>query len=230
MVNITRFFKNGDDEQSGQVLPLLPLRDIVIFPQMVAPLFVGRPKSVAALANAMNTADKMIFLATQRSANVDNPSEKDIAKVGVVGTVLQLLRLPDGTVKALVEGKMRACVRQFIRADDYFQVALDLIPDTVASEAETEALSRRVKDKFEAYAKLNKSLAKDLVAKVASIAESGKLADVVASHFSFKIEDKQRLLEAVPVDRRLSLLVELINLEMEVFRMDQRIKGRVKEQ
>jgi ATP-dependent Lon protease len=116
MVNISRFFKNEDDDV-GQVLPLLPVRDIVIFPQMVAPLFVGRPKSVAALSSAMNTADKHIFLATQKSANVDNPNEKDISRVGVIGTVLQLLRLPDGTVKALVEGQIRAHIRRFIRTE-----------------------------------------------------------------------------------------------------------------
>lgn len=230
MVNITRFFKGDDSDKAGHVLPLLPLRDIVIFPQMVAPLFVGRPKSVAALSKAMDTADKHIFLATQRSANVDNPTEKDIAVVGVIGTVLQLLRLPDGTVKALVEGQVRAKVRRFIKTDELFQVALDPIEEVTASETEAEALARSVKEGFEAYAKLNKNIAKDLVAKVAGITDPGRLADAAASHFSFKIEDKQRLLEATPIERRLSLLVELISLEMEVFRMDQRIKVRVKEQ
>ncbi|MFZ1984615.1 MAG: endopeptidase La [Desulfatitalea sp.] len=230
MVSITRFFRNDSEGPGGQIMPLLPVRDIVVFPQMVAPLFVGRPKSVAALSSAMNTVDKHIFLATQRSANVDNPTEKDINQVGVIGTVLQLLRLPDGTVKALVEGQVRARVRRFILADDFFQVELDPVPDVIASEAEAEALARTVKDGFEAYAKLNKNMAKDLVAKIDSISDHARLADVVASHFSFKIEDKQRLLEAMPIDRRLSLLVELINLELEVFRMDQRIKGRVKEQ
>jgi ATP-dependent Lon protease len=211
-------------------MPLLPVRDIVVFPQMVAPLFVGRPKSVAALSSAMNTAEKHIFLATQRSANVDNPTEKDINRVGVIGTVLQLLRLPDGTVKALVEGQTRARARRFILGDEYFQVEIDPIPDVIASEAEAEALMRSVKESFEAYAKVNKNIAKDLVTKIASMADPGRMADAVASHFSFKIEDKQRLLEAMPIDRRLSLLIELINLELEVFRMDQRIKGRVKEQ
>ena len=148
MVNITRFFKNEDNGSTGQVLPLLPLRDIVIFPQMVAPLFVGRPKSVAALSDAMNATDKYIFLSTQRSANVDNPGEKDISPVGVIGTVLQLLRLPDGTVKALVEGKQRAKVRRFIKAEEFFQVELEAIPDVVASEPEAEALNRKVKAKL----------------------------------------------------------------------------------
>jgi ATP-dependent Lon protease len=231
MVSITGFFKNEDDTHKRRhILPLLPLRDIVVFPHMVAPLFVGRPKSVEALAHAMNTADKQIFMATQRSANVDNPTEKDISNVGVIGTVLQLLRLPDGTVKALVEGQVRARVRRFIHADDLFQVELDAMPDVLDSLPEAEALSRSVKESFEIYAKINKNISKELVAKVTAISDHARLADVVASHFSFKIEDKQRLLEAVPIERRLSLLVELISLEMEVFRMDQRIKGRVKEQ
>ncbi len=230
MVNISRFFKNEDEAPTGHILPLLPLRDIVIFPHMVAPLFVGRPKSVAALSKAMDTADKHIFLATQNKAGIDNPTEKDIHQVGVIGTVLQLLRLPDGTVKALVEGQVRAHIQRFIRADDFFQVELAPISETMGSASRVEALARSINESFEAYAKLNKSISKDLVAKVGNITDHSKLADTVASHFSFKIEDKQRLLESTPLDRRLNLLLELINLEMEVYRMDQRIKGRVKEQ
>jgi ATP-dependent Lon protease len=230
MVNISRLFKNEDEAPSGRILPLLPLRDIVIFPHMVAPLFVGRPKSVAALSNAMDTADKHIFLATQNKAGIDNPTEKDIHQVGVIGTVLQLLRLPDGTVKALVEGQVRARIQRFIRANDFFQVELAPIPETMGSAASVEALVRSVNESFEAYAKLNKSISKDLVVKVGNITDHAKLADTVASHFSFKIEDKQRLLETTPLERRLNLLLELINLEMEVYQMDQRIKGRVKEQ
>ena len=230
MVNITRFFRDEESRPEAQVLPLLPLRDIVIFPHMVAPLFVGRPKSVAALSNAMNTEDKRIFLATQSKAGIDNPTEKDIYRIGVIGTVLQLLRLPDGTVKALVEGQARARIRQFIKAEDYFKVELDAISDRIGSEAEVEALARSVKESFEAYAKVNKNISKDLITKVESIADSSKMADTVASHFSFKIPDKQKLLEETPLEKRLSLLVELISLEMEVYRMDQRIKGRVKEQ
>jgi ATP-dependent Lon protease len=230
MVSITRFFRDDENKPEAQVLPLLPLRDIVIFPHMVAPLFVGRAKSVAALSNAMNTEDKHIFLATQNKAGIDNPEEKDIYRLGVVGTVLQLLRLPDGTVKALVEGQARARIHRFIKADDCFKVELEPIVDDVHSEAETEALARSVKEGFEAYAKINKNISKDLIAKIEAIADVSKMADTVASHFAFKIPDKQRLLEATPLEKRLNLLVELINLEIEVYRMDQRIKGRVKEQ
>jgi ATP-dependent Lon protease len=230
MVNISRFFRNDDNAQPGYILPLLPLRDIVVFPHMVAPLFVGRPKSVAALSQAMGTEDKHIFLSTQRKAGIDTPKERDINKIGVIGTVLQLLRLPDGTVKALVEGQVRARIRRFIKAEDAFQVELDPLNDVITSQAEVDALARTVQENFESYAKINKNISKDLVTKIAGIGDYSKMADTVASNFSFKIKDKQRLLEAATIDARLSLLVELINLEMEVYQMDQRIKGRVKEQ
>ncbi|BBO70989.1 Lon protease [Desulfosarcina alkanivorans] len=229
MVNIPKFFKNQEGEASPEVLPLLPLRDIVVFPHMVAPLFVGRNKSVSALSSAMNK-DKRIFLATQRNAGVDNPTEKDICDVGVVGTVLQLLRLPDGTVKALIEGKQRARIVRYVPNPEFFEVELALLPDTTGDTIEVEALMRAVIDDFTEYAGINKSISKELLAKVSAIADPSKLADSVASHFSFKLENKQHLLETVDLSKRLSLLVKLIKLEIEVYQMDQRIKGRVKEQ
>jgi ATP-dependent Lon protease len=229
MVTIPKFFKGDDPEPPKPILPLLPLRDIVVFPHMVAPLFVGREKSVSALSEAMSS-DKHIFLVTQKKAGVDNPSGKDMSRVGVVGSVLQLLRLPDGTVKALVEGKQRARISSFTEQDAYFQVALEPIEDVISSEVEIEALMRSTVEGFEQYAKINKNISNELVAKVAAIADPSKLADTVASHFSFKIEEKQRLLELNDVGKRLSHLLKLIRMEIEVFRMDQRIKGRVKEQ
>ena len=229
MVNIPKFFKNQEGNTSSEVLPLLPLRDIVVFPQMVAPLFVGRNKSVSALSSAMNK-DKRIFLATQRNAGVDNPAEKDICDVGVVGTVLQLLRLPDGTVKALIEGKQRARIQRYNPNPEFFEVELEMLPDIAGDTIEVEALMRAVIDDFTEYAGINKSISKELLAKVSAIADPSKLADSVASHFSFKLENKQHLLETADLGKRLSLLVKLIKLEIEVFQMDQRIKGRVKEQ
>ncbi len=229
MVNIPKFFKNQEGNTSSEVLPLLPLRDIVVFPQMVAPLFVGRNKSVSALSSAMNK-DKRIFLATQRNAGVDNPAEKDICDVGVVGTVLQLLRLPDGTVKALIEGKQRARIQRYNPNPEFFEVELELMADIAGDTIEVEALMRAVIDDFTEYAGINKSISKELLAKVSAIADPSKLADSVASHFSFKLENKQHLLETADLGKRLSLLVKLIKLEIEVFQMDQRIKGRVKEQ
>jgi ATP-dependent Lon protease len=228
-VNIPKFFKDEEPDSSKLLLPLLPLRDIVIFPHMVAPLFVGREKSVNALSDAMNK-DKEVFLATQRKAGVDNPGERDINHVGTIGKVLQLLRLPDGTVKALVEGKARARITRFVHNDDFFQVELNKISSPELPTAEAEALNRSVQEGFEEYAKLNKNISKELLSNVASITDPSQMADTVSAHFSFKIEDKQRLLETIDLSERMSLLLSLIKMEIEVFRMDQRIKGRVKEQ
>ncbi len=229
MVNIPKFFKNQEMETSREVLPLLPLRDIVVFPHMVAPLFVGRNKSVSALSSAMNK-DKRIFLSTQRNAGVDNPTENDICDVGVIGTVLQLLRLPDGTVKALIEGKQRARIERYVPNPEFFDVELSLLPDIPGDTIEVEALMRAVIDHFGEYAGINKSISKELLSKISAIPDPSKLADSVASHFSFKLENKQNLLETADLGKRLALLVKLIKLEIEVYQMDQRIKGRVKDQ
>ena len=229
MVNIPKFFKDEESDSSKLLLPLLPLRDIVVFPHMVAPLFVGREKSVNALSDAMNK-DKNVFLATQIKAGIDNPGEGDISHVGTIGKVLQLLRLPDGTVKALVEGKTRARISRFIDNKVFFQVELEKIHTPDLPHAEGEALSRSIQDGFEEYAKLNKSISKELISNVSSITDPSQVADTVAAHFSFKIEDKQRLLETVSLSDRMGLLLSLIKMEIEVFRMDQRIKSRVKEQ
>ena len=229
MVNMPKIFKNDGDLSGTELLPLLPLRDIVVFPHMVAPLFVGRDKSVSALSNAMSN-DKRVFLSTQKKADTDNPSEKDIASIGVIGNVLQLLRLPDGTVKALVEGKQRGRITRFIRQDEFFQVEVEELVEPEEPEAEILALERAVEENFEEYAKLNKNISKELSSNVAAISDPSQLADTVAAHFSFKIEDKQRLLNSVSLVDRLSLLVTLTKIEIEVFQMDQRIKGRVKKQ
>ena len=229
MVNMPKVFKNDGEFTRSELLPLLPLRDIVVFPHMVAPLFVGRDKSVSALSNAMNS-DKRVFLSTQKKADTDNPSEKDIAPIGVIGSVLQLLRLPDGTVKALVEGKHRARISRFIRQDEFFQVEVEELVEPKEPEAEILALERAVEENFEEYAKLNKNISKELSSNIAALSDPSKLADTVAAHFSFKIEDKQRLLNSVSLVDRLSLLVTLTKMEIEVYQMDQRIKGRVKKQ
>ncbi|MFZ5569428.1 MAG: endopeptidase La [Thermodesulfobacteriota bacterium] len=229
MINIPKLFKQDDHDETHITLPLLPLRDIVVFPHMVAPLFVGRTKSVNALTDAMNR-DKSVFLATQNKANIDNPTEKDIYKVGTIGNVLQLLRLPDGTVKALVEGKVRARIARYVSAEQFFQVELASIPETTVSEAEGEALKRAILKSFEEYANVNKSISKDLISNAASISDLSQLADTIAAHFSFKIQDKQRLLEDVSIGNRLSTLLQLIKAEIEIYNVEQRIKGRVKTQ
>ncbi|WP_373500412.1 endopeptidase La [Desulfococcus sp.] len=230
MINFPKILRKDDDSgPSNLVLPLLPLRDIVVFPHMVAPLFVGRTKSVNALADAMNS-EKSVFLAIQKKAGIDKPEPKDINIVGTIGNVLQLLRLPDGTVKALVEGKSRGIIHNFIPNETFFQVEAMVLTEPTALPADHVALTRTIVDSFEEYAKLNKSISKDLISSVAGITEPSRLADTVAAHFSFKIEDKQRLLEEVDPYKRLSLLLSLIKMEVEVYEMDQRIKVRVKEQ
>ncbi len=235
MVNLPKIFIDKDNkiddeiDSSKLILPLLPLRDIVVFPFMVAPLFVGRTKSVNALSDAMNK-DKSVFLATQKKVGVDNPSEKDISLTGTIGKVLQLLRLPDGTVKALVEGKSRGHITRFIQKEDFFQVQIEPVVEPEVNTAEGFALSKGVLESFEEYAGLNKNISKDLVNNISAISDLSKLADTIAAHFSFRIEDKQRLLETPSPTKRLSLLLKLVKMEIEIFSMDQRVKSRVKEQ
>ena len=215
--------------EEKQRLPMLPLRDLVVFPHMVAPLFVGRPKSVNALADAMNK-DKSVFLATQRKAKIDDPDQKDIHTTGTIGTVLQLLRLPDGTVKALVEGKSRARITNFKPNEEFFLVELETLDEPRLSDPQKQALIRAMNETFDEYAKLNKNVAKELVSSVGAITDPSQLADTIAAHFNFKIEDKQRLLEALDLDNRIAQLLRLMKMEVEIFQMDQRVKARVKEQ
>jgi len=228
MINLPKIFKQ-DGGSSKLLFPLLPLRDIVVFPHMVAPLFVGRAKSVNALANAMNN-DKRVFLATQKKAGIDNPRERDISPVGTIGSVLQLLRLPDGTVKALIEGKSRGRILRFVHSENFFHVEIEPVVDVGDVSAEGMAMARAIVESFEEYAKLNKNISKELVSNVGAISSASQLTDTVSAHFAFKIEDKQKLLETTSLDKRLSLLHRLVRMEIEVFRMDQRIKGRVKDQ
>lgn len=226
---MSKFFRDDKGVSNQQRLPLIPLRDMVVYPHMVAPLFVGREPSVLALSEAMNN-DKLIFLSTQKKANVDNPTENDISVLGTIGKVLQLLKLPDGTVKALVEGKQRAKINEFIKRDDFFQVVAEPVEEIPLAETESTALNRAIIEAFKSYAELNKNISKEILEKVLSITDSSELADTVAREFSFKLEDKQRLLETIDLSERLAHLLSLIKMEIEVAEMDQRIKGRVKEQ
>jgi len=196
---------------------------------MVAPLFVGRKKSVNALTDAMSN-EKTVVLATQKRVGIDNPKAKDISRVGTIGTVLQLLKLPDGTVKALVEGKTRVRISEFMENDDFFKVEVESITEESLPEAAAVALIRAVLDSFEEYAKINKNISKELLGSVTAIDDASQLADTVAAQFSFKIEDKQTLLEATNLEERMSLLLSLIKMETDIYKMDQRIRGRVKEQ
>jgi ATP-dependent Lon protease len=229
MFSISKLRKPMNDSEQRISLPLLPLRDVVVFPHMVVPLFVGRSKSVNALSNSMNL-DKTILLVTQKSAGVDSPGEQDIYGVGTIGTVLQLLRLPDGTVKALVEGKKRARINRFTDKEKYILGEVEPIIEAEITEMETEAVNRTVLGIFEEYAKINKNISKDLVTNISAISDVSQLADTVAAHFNFKIQDKQELLETLVPMERMALLFRLMQAEIEIYKTEQRIKGRVKKQ
>ena len=229
MFNISKWKKPNSNSEPRLSLPLLPLKDVVVFPHMVVPLFVGRSKSVDALSNAMNL-DKSILLTTQKNPGVESPGEKDIYGIGTIGTVLQLLRLPDGTVKALVEGKKRARITGFTDKEKYILVEVEPIAEPKVAETESEAISRTVVRMFEEYAKINKNISKDLTSNISAIRDVSQLADTVGAHFNFKIQDKQRLLETVPPMERMTLLFQLMQAEIEIYKTEQRIKDRVKKQ
>jgi ATP-dependent Lon protease len=212
-----------------RTLPVLPLRDIVVFPHMVVPLFVGRDKSVRALEEVMR-GDKQILLATQKNSADDDPVTDDIYDVGVVATVLQLLKLPDGTVKVLVEGKHRAAVIKFTDREDYYEAETALIDEDGGEEHEAEALSRAVAEQFENYVKLNKKIPPEALASIPQITEPGKLADSIAAHLSVKIGDKQQLLEIFNVVKRLEKVFSLMEGEISVLQVEKKIRSRVKRQ
>ena len=212
-----------------RTLPVLPLRDIVVFPHMVVPLFVGRDKSVRAL-EAVMTGDKQILLATQKNSADDEPQPGAIYDVGVVATVLQLLKLPDGTVKVLVEGKSRAAVLRFTGQTEYFEAEVADLEEDGDGEAEAEALSRAVIEQFESYVKLNKKVPPEALASIPQITEPAKLADQVASHLSVKIADKQALLEQFNVSKRLEKVYALMEGEISVLNVEKKIRTRVKRQ
>ena len=214
---------------SAVLAPVLPLRDIVVFPHMIVPLFVGREKSVRALEEVMSE-DKQILLLTQKNATEDDPTPDGLHQIGTMATVLQLLKLPDQTVRVLVEGKSRARVTGFVPRTDFFQATIEKIPDNVGEAKETEALMRTVKTNFEQYIKLNKKIPSETLAAVAQIDEPAKLADTVASHLSVKIQDRQSLLETLNTAERLEKVLSLIEGEVGVLQVERKIRSRVKRQ
>ena len=223
------FFNDGDGKEQVETLPLLPLRDVVIFPYMVAPLFVGREKSIRALEEAMKK-NKEIFLVAQKDAKTNDPTEKDIHDIGTIGTIVQMLRLPDGTVKVLVEGKSRACVRNYLPNKNYIMVEVENIPERDDIGVETEALVRTLVTAFENYVKFNKKIPSEVLVTVSSIEDTGRLSDTISSHLSFKLEDKQEILETINPTKRLEKLYEKIQSEVEIMQIEKKIRGRVKKQ
>jgi ATP-dependent Lon protease len=225
------FFKNdGNGTGTKKVVPALPLRDIIVFPHMVSQLFVGRERSIAALDEAM-VQSKEIFLAAQRSAKTNDPTPEDIYAVGTLGTIVQLLRLADGTVKVLVEGRQRARVRRYLDSADFFQVELEEIVEAIPTDVEVEALIRSVQSTFEVYVKLNKKVQPEVLMSVQSIDDAGKLSDTIAANLpTIKLSDRQALLEMEDAKKRLERLYELMQAEIEILQVEKKIRSRVKKQ
>jgi ATP-dependent Lon protease len=217
------------DLPRGNLYPVLPLRDIVVFPHMIVPLFVGREKSVRALEDVMKE-DKQILLVTQKNAGQDDPSPADIYSVGTIGTVLQLLKLPDGTVKALVEGGGRARIVKFTEHATFFQAYAEAVPDKPGESQELEALTRTAVTQFEHYIKLNKKIPPEVLVSINQIEDPSKLADTLASHLALKIAEKQELLETETVSERLEKVFGYMESEIGVLQVEKRIRSRVKRQ
>lgn len=223
--------KNDNVMNMSMEIPLLPLRDVVVFPHMIVPLFVGRERSIAALESAMKE-EKGIFMAAQKSAQKDDPAEDDIYAIGTIGIIIQLLRLPDATVKVLVEGKKRGVIREYVHSEDFFLVRADELAeqDTATDRVRTQALMRSIRESFETYAKMTKKVHLEMVGAIASIDEASKLADVVIAQINAKLEDKQRILEIIDVPERMEAIYELMLSEIEILQVEEKIKRRVKKQ
>ncbi len=216
-------------EQSMQHVPILPLRDVVVYPHMVIPLFVGREKSITALDTAMESGKKILLVA-QKQADIDSPTADDIYRVGTLATILQLLKLPDGTVKVLVEGANRARVTA-IYEDEYFSADIELLEEQSEEESrELDGLKRTIVSQFENYVKLNKKVPPEILASLTSIEQPGRLADTVAAHMSLQLDEKQKVLEVEGLRERLEHVMSLIDAEIDMLRIEKRIRGRVKQQ
>jgi ATP-dependent Lon protease len=214
---------------SIQTLPLLPLRDVVVFPHMVIPLFVGRSKSIKALEAAMESG-KSIMLVAQKNASKDEPTAADIYEIGCVSNILQMLKLPDGTVKVLVEGDARARIVEVRDDESHFSCTLEPLESIEGEGAEVEGLRRAILGQFDQYVKLNKKVPPEILASLNGIDEAGRLADTIAAHLPVKLEQKQAILETRSVTERLERLLAQIENELDILQVEKRIRGRVKRQ
>ncbi len=212
-----------------EIYPILPLRDIVVYPKMIVPLFVGREKSIKALQSAIDN-DQNIVLATQKDAAVEDPVPDDIFKIGTLGTVVQLVRLPDGTVKVLVEGLERVKIDEFVPGEGFMKVTAEILPEDDVTDVETEALARAVLSQFEEYVKLSKKVPPEVLVSVSQIDDYNKLADTIASHLTLKIDEKQILLEGRTLKDRFNKILEFMDSEITLLEVENKIKSRVKKQ
>merc|ERR1712070_1204787 len=225
----SRTWRKNMSEQKIISLPVLPLRDIVVFPHMIVPLFVGREKSVRALESVM-AQNKQILLLTQTDPATEDPSADDLYRIGTLGSILQLLKLPDGTVKVLVEGGSRAQVNKIDNSGEFLMADIVEVGETKVTDPEVIALGRAAIHHFEDYIKLNKKIATEVLTSVNKLEDTNKIADTLASHVAVSIEDKQQLLEKLDVRARLERLYELMDGEISVLQVERRIRSRVKRQ
>ena len=217
------------DVSSTLSYPLLPLRDVVVYPQIVQPLFVGRPRSIKALEIAM-ASDKQILLVAQKNASEDEPGVDDLFKIGTVATILQLIRLPDGTVKVLVEGLNRAKIKQVLFESDHFKAETEVLEPEEIAEKESALLIRALLSQFDQYVQLSKKIPPEVMTSISSIDEPGRLVDTIASHMSLPLQEKQNLLELAELQERIEHLMALVESEIDLFQVEKRIRGRVKKQ
>ena len=220
---------SSKSEANKSVLPLLPLRDVVVYPHMVVPLFVGREKSILALESAME-ADKQIVLVAQKDPSEDDPGVDDVYQVGTLATILQMLKLPDGTLKVLVEGLGRVSVLNAFQEDDFIKASAQELSSNDLLEDESDALMRSTTNLFEQYVNLSKKIPSEVIATVTAIEDGNRLADTVASHMSLSLEQKQEVLEIADLTQRLEHLMSSMEAEIDLFQVEQRIRGRVKKQ
>ncbi len=220
---------NSNDGTQQRTLPVLPLRDVVVYPHMVIPLFVGREKSIEALEAAM-ASDKEIVLVAQKSASDDDPGTDDIYRIGTLSNILQLLKLPDGTVKVLVEGSQRVLISRFDEGTAFFSATVDLVPEESFEEREADVMSRSLINQFEQYVKLNKKVPPEVLTSLSGIDEPNRLVDTISAHMSLKIEEKQTILEIISLRDRFEHLISLMENELDLLQVEKRIRGRVKKQ
>jgi ATP-dependent Lon protease len=219
----------GINKSKIRRMPLLPLRGLLVYPSMVLHLDVGREKSVKALEKAM-VDDGLILLCSQSEVNIEEPTVEDIYRIGTVAKVRQMLKLPNGTIRVLVEGTIRAEVTEFLTNEEYYEVNIKELPEQEVSDPETDALMRTVLHQFEHYINLSKKVTPETLAAVSDIEEPGRLADVICSHLALKIKDKQEILETVDVRERLEKLLDILHNEREVLELERKISQRVKKQ
>lgn len=220
---------NGHEFFGGEVLPLLPLRGMIVFPYMVVPLEVGREKSVGALEDAM-VHERLILLSAQREAKIDEPQPEDIYKIGTLAEIKQLMKLPDGTIRVLVEGLSRMEIDEFVQEDPFYRVRVNTIEQEHAGSLETEALMRSIIEQFEQFNRIGKKVSAEALAAINAIAEPGRLADEIASHMGLRMEDKQTILETLNADERLSKIYEMLTREIEISELEKKIHLRVRKQ